>query len=65
MWTFSKCKHPAKYLHVKKDHTTKHNHDHSVITYHLYCLSCNEDVDISYAVLNEEQIRADYCMSKE
>lgn len=56
MFGLFKCKHPADELHVQKDATvgsvdsqgTQH------ITYHLYCRSCGEKIDIKYAKIHED-----------
>jgi len=51
MFGLFKCKHPANFLHVKKD-STEENTEHSEykkVTYHLYCMSCGKDIKIKYA----------------
>jgi hypothetical protein len=47
---FFKCKHPARWLGVKKQETVeKKSADFDVVTYHLRCCKCGEDVALSYA----------------
>ena len=60
MWRFKNCDHPAKYLHVRKDHTIEKFHDHSVIRYHLYCQNCDKNIEVKYAALNIEQLEHDF-----
>ena len=58
---FFKCKHPADCLHVAKDATEQDSSEYpgqyTYITYHLYCVKCNERIDIEYAKPNHEIIR--------
>jgi hypothetical protein len=59
---FFKCKHPAKWLYVEKDHTERDSRDYpgefTQITYHLYCLKCGEKVNISYSKPHWDVIEA-------
>lgn len=48
MWF--KCKHPADWLAVVKEHSTKTvDADFVQITYHLFCRKCNVDVNITHS----------------
>ena len=53
MFNLFKCKHPARALFVRTDSTSKDSDNHpgefTIITHHLYCMKCNEQVDITYA----------------
>ena len=56
--SFFKCKHEARFLHVRKDHTEVRKPEycglHSHATYHLYCMKCRADVPITYAKVNKK-----------
>jgi len=59
-WLLSlfECKHKARFLHVRKDHTEVMNQEYygmySHVTYHLYCMKCDADVKITYAKFNKK-----------
>lgn len=45
-----KCKHPIESIGVAKEATfTKRDKDFVVITYHLVCRRCGEDIELNYA----------------
>jgi hypothetical protein len=49
IWPF-KCTHPAKWLRIEKDQTSKpKDEDFYILTNHLRCLNCGELVDIKAA----------------
>jgi len=53
MFGFGKCKHPFSRLAVWKDQTSvpcpKYPKDYNLVTLHLFCQACSEEVDIDYA----------------
>lgn len=50
---FFKCKHPANSLCVEKEATVSNTDDplYQHVTYHLFCLKCDEKVEIKFARL--------------
>lgn len=51
---FFKCKHPASSLFVEKDATVQDDPSSPLyqhVTYHLFCLKCDEKVEIKFATL--------------
>ncbi len=59
------CKHPAASLRVNKDETAERETKYFItVSYHLYCLKCNEPVTIKYARMLEAEIDADLVLGK-
>ena len=50
---FFKCNHPASRLFVEKEATVEDTNDplYQHVTYHLFCLKCDEKVEIKFARL--------------
>lgn len=49
---YKKCNHPAVFLHVEDNETISPSDiegDMEHVTYHLYCMKCNEKIDIKFA----------------
>jgi hypothetical protein len=45
-----KCQHPAKELAVAKEATEKqHDEDFNIVTYHLFCGKCGEQIVLTHA----------------
>ena len=45
-----KCQHPAKWLAVAKEATEKqHDEDFNIVTYHLFCRKCGEQINLTHA----------------
>lgn len=52
MFGLFECQHPFSKLCVEKEHTEKHGDVNYVkITYHLHCIHCGEDLNLSHLKL--------------
>lgn len=61
---FFKCKHPASGLCVNKDESRDCSVDGwEIVTYHLFCFACKEEVDVKYARITDHEKAYEYAVS--